>query len=84
MKFFLIYVVFTAAKDGDWKATWNPILDCKSWKLFFKITFMSAMYLNFIDDKVVHPCFVFFQVMGVDPSLKMYPLVDFLVFMSPL
>jgi hypothetical protein len=36
------------------------------------------MYLNFIDDKVVHPYFV----MGVDHSLEMHPLVDFLVFMS--
>jgi hypothetical protein len=42
------------------------------------------MYLDFIDDKVVHPYFVLFQVMGVNPSLKMYPLVDFFVFMSPL
>jgi hypothetical protein len=41
------------------------------------------MYLDFIDDKVVHPYFVLFQVMGVNLSLKMYPLVDFLVFMSP-
>jgi hypothetical protein len=44
---------------------------------------MSVMYLDFIDDKVVHPYFVLFQVMGVNLSLKMYPLVDFLVFMSP-
>ncbi len=35
------------------------------------------MYLDFIDGKVVHPYFVLFQVMGVDPSLKMYQLVDF-------
>jgi len=42
------------------------------------------MYLDFIDEKVMHPYFVLFQVMGVDLSLKMYPLIDFLLFMSPL
>jgi hypothetical protein len=50
-------------------------LSCKHF--FLKITLMSVMYLDFIDGKVVHPYFVLFQVMGVDPSLKMYQLVDF-------
>jgi hypothetical protein len=60
----------------------TPLWTINLVNIFLNITFMNVMYLNFIDDKVVHPSFALFQVMGVDLSLKMYPLVDFLVFMS--
>jgi len=45
VKVFKIYVTFVVAKDEDWKATWNPTLDCKSCKHFF---------LNYF-----HECYVF-------------------------
>jgi hypothetical protein len=44
---------------------------------------VNAKYSTSVDDKAMQGCFLLPQVMGLDPSLKTYLVVDFLSCKSP-
>ena len=44
---------------------------------------VSAIYSASVEDSATIVYFLLFQVMGVSPNLKIYPVLDFLSYESP-
>jgi len=61
-----------------------PSFVSKSWNRSASLNIsMGAWYFNYVDNEAIDFCFLFLQVIGMFPILKIKTFVEFLVSRSP-